>query len=297
MESYPRLTVENNIEHGAECYYRYVYGSEDIFYPHKHNFYEIFVTVSGIVRHWFGGVEQELLEGSLVFIRPDDTHGYIYNNAESHKTEYINLAFTKEVAESLFTYLAPDFPIDALLSSQTPPTVVLNATSKMRVLSQLNELNTLNWKNKQGLKLRVKTILADIFVQNFYNMPMQKASDMPLWFVHLLSEMTQPDNFITGTQRMIDLSQKSREHLSRVIKKYLNISLTQYVNNLRLNYAANLLLNSNIPIIEICYMSGFQNLGYFYRTFKAQYNLSPAQFSAQHKKTGYDSNSISRSKE
>ena len=187
------------------------------------------------------------------------------------------------MAESLFAYLSPELPIEALLTSPQPPTVVLSRTGKMRLLSQLNELNTLNWKNKQELKLRMKTILADIFVQNFHSTASQKTPDMPLWFAQLLREMNQADNFISGTKRMIELSKKSREHLSRVTKKYLNMSLTQYVNNLRINYAANLLRNSNIPIIDICYMCGFQNLGYFYKTFKAQYKLSPAQFITQYK--------------
>ena len=286
MPHYPTYSSETHIDKGAHCHYRYVYGSEDIFYPHKHDYYEIFVTVTGIVTHWCGGVEQKLPEGSLVFVRPDDTHGYLYNDAQSRKTEYINLAFSKEVAESLFAYLAPDFPVEPLLSAQLPPTVVLNATSKMRLLAQLSELSTLHWNNKQSLKLRMKTILADIFVQNFYDMPIQKTSDMPFWFTQLLREVTLPEHFIAGAQRMVELSSKSREHLSRVMRKHLNMSLTQYINSLRINYAANLLLNSNMPIIDICYASGFQNLGYFYRTFKAQYGLSPAQFVTQHRSPG-----------
>ena len=77
MNNYPRLTAESCVDAEAECLYRYVYGTDDIFYPHCHDFYEIFITVSGTVTHFINGITQKLPEGSLVFIRPDDVHAYI----------------------------------------------------------------------------------------------------------------------------------------------------------------------------------------------------------------------------
>ena len=85
-------------------------------------------------------------------------------------------------------------------------------------------------------------------------------------------------NFTQGIDKMIELSGRSREHVSRSVKKYFNLSVSEYINKLRLNYAANLLLNSNMSIIDISFACGFQNLGYFYRTFKEQYDLTPANF-------------------
>lgn len=283
MEEYTRLKGGSYTGYSAQCLYRYVYGKEDRFFIHNHDYYEIFITVSGIVHHWINGKTQILPENSLVFIRPDDTHGYMYKNDESIQTEYVNLTFTREIAVSLFEYLAPDFPTYQLLNAPMPPTVVLNNTAKRNILSQLGTLNTLNWENKEALKMRMKSILADIFVQNFSSVQNHDESEYPLWFSVLLKEMETEKNFIAGADRMVELSQRSREHLSRTVKKYLNMSLSEYINNLRVNYAANLLLNSNSSIIDVCFICGFQNVGYFYETFKNKYGIPPAQFVKKYK--------------
>ncbi len=284
MENIIKYTVADHIDPLADCFYHYVNGYNDDFQPHCHEYYEILFTVSGTIHHFINGKIHNLPEGSLVFIRPDDVHGYMYNTKEDRQSAYINLSFTKEMAESLFTYLSEeDFPVRSLLTSSNPPTIILNAAAKERLLFQLTQLNTSNWKNKLALKLHVKITLADIFVQNFYNISQFVRSDIPYWFQHLLKEMEQVENFTIGTARMVELSKKSYEHLARVTKKYLNLTLTQYINKLRINYAANLLLNSNSSIIDICYLCGFQNLGYFYKVFKEEYTMSPSQYISHHK--------------
>lgn len=281
MECYPVFTSSKNTEESTGCFYRFVYGRNDTCLTHSHDYYEIFLTETGQVHHWINGETQILPEGSLVFIRPFDTHGYLYPDARSRQSNYINLAFTKEIADSLFSFLSEDgFSPDVLLNAPAPPMVVLSSTEKKRLLSLLGELNTINWQNKKALKLRLKVILADIFAQHFFHLPERDTLDAPHWFKHLLREMEQPEHFAVGAQRMVALSGKSYEHLARVIKQHLDMTLTQYINTLRVNYAANLLLNSNHSVADICYLCGFQNLGYFYKVFKREYGLAPAQFVA-----------------
>ena len=101
----------------AQCLYRFVQGVNDSFSPHRHEFYEIFITVSGTVRHRINGHTIPLPEGSLVFIRPDDDHGYLYDGKKSDETAYINLTFTTETALQLFEYLSDGFPSKRLNNS------------------------------------------------------------------------------------------------------------------------------------------------------------------------------------
>jgi len=282
MEQYNRLPASLNVDPEAECLYRYVYGANDIFRPHNHEYYEIFITVTGTVTHFINGITQKLPEGSLVFIRPEDVHAYVYDTPQSSDTAYINLTFTYETAELLFAYLSDSFPSKTLLSCDMPPTVLLNRMEKERLLTQISELNIVNWQNKHALKLRMRAILADIFVRFFYNMPSSREQTAPLWLSHLLSEMEHPDNFAAGIDRMIFLSNKSREHLTRCLKKYYGLTLTEYINNMRINYASNLLLNTNTSILEICFACGFQSVSNFYKVFQETYGISPGDFRKQH---------------
>ena len=281
MNSFPVFSYTRHTDPATGCFYRYVHGQHDLFRPHSHDYYEIFLTTAGQVHHWINGETHLLAEGSLVFIRPADTHGYLYPDEESRKSEYINLAFTSQVADSLFSFLSADGSLtQMLLTAPMPPTITLSSAEKKRLLFLLGQLNTRNWDSKQDLRLQVKVILAEIFAHHFYRVPSHSTPDAPRWFRQLLQDMEHAENFTAGTQRMVELSHKSYEHLSRLMKKHLNLSLTAYVNNLRINYAANLLLNSNHAIADICYLCGFQNLGYFYRLFKQEYGMAPAQFAS-----------------
>ena len=284
MTKYPRLSVEDSIDMEAQCLYRYIKGDNDGFHPHCHDFYEIFITAEGTVTHFINGVETKLPEGSLVFIRPDDVHGYMYESAESMKTSFINLTFTYETAELLFEYLSSSFPSDRLLFCKMPPTVTLNKWEKKHLITQISELNSVNWTDKNALKLRMRVILADIFVRHFYNMPENSESSSPQWLAQLLSLMERYENFTVGIDRMIELSKRSREHLSRSMKKYYGVTLTEYINDLRINYAVTLLIKSDTPILEICFECGFQSISSFYKVFGSKYGISPKEFRKRYKK-------------
>ena len=283
MIQYDHLTAKHNVDPQAQCLYRYVYGANDIYRPHNHDYYEIFITVSGTVTHFINGVTQKLPEGSLVFIRPEDIHAYIYDTPLSSDTAYINLTFSCETADSLFSYLSDSFPSKDLLSCDMPPTVLLNRLEKELLLPQISALNIVNWQDKNALKLRMRAILADIFVRFFSNIPNSEKQTVPLWLSQLLSEMEHPDNFIAGIDRMISLSGRTREHLSRSLKKHYGFSITEYINDLRVNYAANLLLNTNAPVLEIGVACGFQSISNFYKVFQAKYGISPKEFRNQYR--------------
>jgi AraC family cel operon transcriptional repressor len=278
MSEYPRLSHTYNVDPTAECFYQYVYGENDIFYPHSHDFYEIFLTIEGTVTHLVNGIVQKLPEGSLVFIRPDDTHGYIYDEPENRRTTYINLAFSSETARQLFLFLSPDFPSDELLSCDMPPIVNLSIIEKKRLLSQISELNIVNWQDKKALKVKMRAILADIFTRYFNFSRQTTQNALPLWLSSLFSKMERPENFVAGMDRMISLSGKTREHLARSVKKHCGITLADYINSLRLNYATTLLSRTDTPIIDICYVCGFGSMSYFYRVFKIRHGMSPHQF-------------------
>lgn len=278
MMEYPRFAAIDEFGPQMQFRYRYIFGTNDIFNPHTHEYYEIFITISGTVIHWFDGKTRPLPEGSLVFIRPDDLHGYIYETPDSNKTEYVNLSFRKELLHDLFSYLSDSFPSQMLLENKTPPTVIVNKAEKQRILSQLEELNAMSWKNQQALNLRMRIILADIFSRAFSQLPFLQQTQEPGWLTHLISEMQIPENFIAGSEQMTVLSRHSREHVARYLQKYRGITVSEFINDLRINYASNLLIHSNAPVLDICYNCGFQSASNFYKVFSQKYSISPMEF-------------------
>ena len=267
MQSVPRLTQAQNVDAESDCLIRFVTGATDLYYPHTHEFYEVFLTLSGTVTHRINGKTQLLPEGSLVFIRPDDTHGYCYEDQKSKETAYVNLAFGRATAEQLFAYLSDGFPSDRLLFCEMPPTVLLSPSQKELLFSRICDLNLVHWNDKSAVRMRMRVLLAELFSRYFCELPDAERQKMPSWLTRLRAEMERPEHFIAGLGRMVELSGKTREHLCRTFRKHCGITATEWINDLRINYAANLLVNSNTAIIDICFGCGFQSMSYFYRIF------------------------------
>ncbi len=280
MNSYPKLAVEDNVDPQAGYFARFVYGGEEVFPLHCHDFYEVFIVVKGVVPHEVNGVIQKLPEGSMVFVRPDDVHRHLSNDPE---TVFINLTFTRETTEKLFSYLFEQEEAQKLLSCDVSPMVILDKTSKKELISQIDELNTANWKDKKAQKLRMRTILTNLFPYFMQSLPQEDEETVPRWLTELAERMSKPENFIAGAKQMQILSNRSREHLARSFKKYFGVSVTDYINDLRVNYASNLLINTNIPVIDICFTCGFQSVSYFYRVFKKKNAVTPYVFRDQYK--------------
>lgn len=70
----------------------------------------------------------------------------------------------------------------------------------------------------------------------------------------------------------------SPSYIARMFKKYYEVSFITYVNNLRINKALELLRNTDMPIKEISYKVGYNNLNYFYKVFKKNIGATPNIF-------------------
>ena len=72
---------------------------------------------------------------------------------------------------------------------------------------------------------------------------------------------------------------QSPSALSRSFRKHTGMALVQYVNRLRINLACQLLMSDDaMPITEICYAVGFNNLSNFNRQFLTQKGMAPSRF-------------------
>jgi AraC-like DNA-binding protein/mannose-6-phosphate isomerase-like protein (cupin superfamily) len=66
--------------------------------------------------------------------------------------------------------------------------------------------------------------------------------------------------------------------LSRTIKKLTGKTYTELVQAKRLNQAAFLLNDTNMPVSDVGYAVGYDNLSYFHRIFKNKYGITPKQY-------------------
>lgn len=65
---------------------------------------------------------------------------------------------------------------------------------------------------------------------------------------------------------------------SRFFRRHTDVPFVQYLNRLRINRASELLISSDMPITDICYRCGFNNVSNFNRQFLEQKAMPPSRF-------------------
>ncbi len=249
------------------------FSTTENFELHYHNYYEFFLTISGKVIQVINGRWQILPEHSLQLIRPHDEHTYI---KEQGDFSFANLTFTKETMHLLLDYIGDS--VKEILNHDTPPTVLLSEDDFSKIMSKLNELNTVSIEDKKIMTVKMKFILSEILSFFIDEDAHKEKNQIPLWLSHLTHSLQKSENINMTLSDMSRLTQKSREHISRSFKKYLGLTVSEFMTAQRLNYSANLLLNTNLSAVDICFECGFQNVSWFYRKFKEKFSTTPLQF-------------------
>lgn len=86
-------------------------------------------------------------------------------------------------------------------------------------------------------------------------------------------------------EQMSALANMSPTAFSRFFKLRTGKTLAEYIVDIRLGHAARELIDTNEPISQICYKSGFNTLTNFNRLFKKRKGCSPTEFREKYAKT------------
>ncbi len=270
------LTADRFVDSRTGCSYRYVYSDTEYFRPHYHDYYEIFLLLEGEAVHCVNGRRIPLKRGSLVFIRPSDTHDYLLRDGKTFSM--LNITFTAETADALLDFLGEGFAPRRLLDPPLPPTVLLPPASFDYVIGQMTAIRAIDGNDSNGIKTAIRILIFRILTRFFTAIPEPQEAVLPAWLAALCAEMRKNGNFVYGIERMLSLTEKSREHVARSLKKYMGTTPSEFINDLRLNFIANMLKNSNHGIADIVFESGFGNLSWAAELFRKKYGLTMSAY-------------------
>lgn len=227
--------------------------------------------------HLFYTKEKHLQAGKRTLFFLGDNQAVTIRLCNENDCAYI-LRLNINFSDTFWNYM--NWEKELLESSITFP------LSKTHCLLSLEELTILEGefsalsieKNREDALIRLKFLIPMLYKLLFFNIKHSSTNTMPVWLENVCRKMKLQENFVEGIPRMIQLSGRTREHLSRSIKKYKAITLSAYINELRLSYAADMLIHSDMHIVDLCYESGFSSLDYFGKQFKQKYGMSPSAF-------------------
>lgn len=244
---------------------------------HTHEFAEFFLIISGKINHLVNSEYQELNTGSLVFIRPTDLHGF--EQLDGSACELVNVAFKLEFLLDLSAYLGNDFFLRKYTGPVTSPVFKLSLLETDEFANRLIRMNALQTTAHDLARLKVKTMIADIFTRFFLETgSLDVYRKCPEWFEKLNIEMKNHQNLSGGLARMKQLAPCTQEHLCKCFRKYLDKTPTEFINEQRIKYAAKRIVETDEKILGVALELGFRSLSRFYNMFKKFYDISPAKY-------------------
>lgn len=239
---------------------------------HTHDFYEITYCISGNAVHLINHQELPVSNGTVIIMRPDETHHFKhYSNANA-----LTVCITPtEFHSFLKVYNLENckYFVDPPQRTDLPPHLKASAFDSIYLMHLCeNIIASATPDASPCLKLLLGHVLSMIILQDT-----STENDMPKYFQHALTQINQLENAKGGVQRFLALTNLSHSQLCRMTKKYLDTTPHEYINSIRMKWAYSLVTNTNIDIESIADSVGFSSYSHFHKLFKETFHITPGE--------------------
>lgn len=244
--------------------------SIDGLHLHKHDYAEVFWIKSGNGLHLVNGKKILLKKGTLCMIRPNDNHTFkLGKNQDS--IVITNIAFCKDSLNHFKERYFPDSNSYFWSNEKLPFCIQLEP-------DHLNELSAMTDRlfSQPRDYIHLDYIMIKVF--RLINAIETEPLHIPHWLAFALDNFNTPEKFNEGIQGFVALTNRSVDHVNRVLQKHLQQTLTETVMKIRLQYASKQLIMTNSSIKSICFDCGFYSVCYFYRIFKKYTGHTPVEY-------------------
>ncbi|WP_165000872.1 AraC family transcriptional regulator [Xylanivirga thermophila] len=259
---------------------------------HSHEYMQIWYVDKGVVTHWLDGKAYEMVKGDAFVIPPYVTHKVSTQNKEKIKiwgcefsAKFINSQFNdfqryKDVFD--FTYLQPFL----VTEENIKPKINISMESRLDVENAMESMLK-EYKNRSRyydhvIKAELLKLLA-IMAREYYTscantesgQIIEKYRDNINDVIEYINQNFTKDIKLDDVCK---LSAMSKSYFCYIFKNLTSKTFTEYLIDLRINEATDELVNTDLPITEICFKVGFNDVTHFCRTFKKIVGSTPGMY-------------------
>jgi len=253
------------------------------FYPHSHTFYEIVYVQEGFCLHFTDNEGNLLMAGDLIAIAPGRGHYYRCRD----NVNIVNIMFLPEALAEVMNEVQKLPGMSDFFDGN--PNMILHTSLSFQDREHIKEIIKILLDERDcklpGWMLRSKALLIDIIVMMsrvFESQFLNRQSQNPyVNNIMLAMKMIEKEYANKLTVNDIALSLGiGPDHFTRQFKKITGFTPSEYLRRYRFAKALELLRIPK-PIGEVSRETGFQNINYFSREFKAFFNMTPTEFQKQ----------------
>lgn len=240
---------------------------------HDHDFAEIFWVEDGRAIHEVAGRLDSVSAGDLVLVHPDDMHCF---RSPTPGFTLTNVAFPAQVLSEMQNRYFPSLPFPWDAPTRTTP---LRATR----FDRIRELGA-SLALGPATRLHLDRFLLEVFA--VVEAPVPVETTLPSWLAGALENWEKNTEAMSaGVEGLAKLAGRSREHVSRVVRRATGRRAIDVLNHLRVENAAAELRMTEKPIALIAIEVGLPNLSHFYRVFRRELGTTPRRYRAQNRRT------------
>ncbi|MBE6757752.1 MAG: helix-turn-helix domain-containing protein [Ruminococcaceae bacterium] len=244
---------------------------------HHHDFYEVYLFLSGEVDYWVDGRLYHLQTGDLLLINPLELHRPIVK-ADNTAYERVVLWIEKKYLENLsienvsltrcFDHSRPDH------SNLLRPSTLWRTDITARLNALVREYYSEEYGSAvcaDGLFLQFMVELNRLALQNDSNLLREESSPLVSKVLAYMAEHYAEELSLDSLAQQFFVS---KYHLSHEFSRTVGVGVYRYLTLKRLLIAKQM-MDDGVPPGEVFAVCGFRDYTSFYRAFKAEYGLSP----------------------
>jgi AraC-like DNA-binding protein len=250
-------------------------------YNHCHKEIEIIYVSEGVVTFTNDGKTFLLKENEVFVVRPYTNHS-IVNNQQS---KWLAVLFDLDMIGPICLGGGNMPPNITLLDKLNLHSGFWPDETKKQIISFLVQMHqeyktkTLCWP------VALKALATQFLITALRNFPPEgEASKARIRVNNLKAAIEYIMENYKGDLSLTECADKigyNPSYFSRLFQNIMGIPFIKYVNSLKVEQAKWLLLTTNLSILDVCYESGFSDVGTFNRIFKQYCLESPSSFRKQ----------------
>ncbi|GAA3413235.1 AraC family transcriptional regulator [Paenibacillus hodogayensis] len=262
-------------------HYAMRHGTVDGSTSHFHDNYELYYLLSGQRQYFIRDRVYRIEKGDLVFIPKYDLHRTL-DAGPFHERMllYFKDSFLDHETgedEQLKNYVLQPF-------QRTVPVLRLPKDDRSEAEALFYKIIREMGNKRPGFQLYVKALVLELLVL-VSRCAEQETESVFDFETPLQRKVAEISTFIRQNYKNpLTLSELSKQfymstyYLSRVFKEISGFSFIEYLNYIRIKEAQSLLHDSDLPIVQIAELVGFESVANFGRVFKQSVHLSPMQY-------------------
>jgi AraC-like DNA-binding protein len=249
---------------------------------HFHPEYELTSITKGTGKRYIGSHMEDFMSGDLVLIGPNLPHCWKLKTAEEgHNAGAIVIQFNEIFLGDEF-FNQPELQEIKKLFKRSVSGISFNGSTQVAVNKALSSL--IYEENNFNKMIILLNILQNLSLSNEYTLLDQNQSIAersiteqerinPV-FAYLVENFRQQ----VSLEVAAGIANMTTNAFCKYFKKITRKTFVETIIDYRINYATQQLVQTDKPISDIAFESGFGDVSHFYKTFKSKMYLSPLNY-------------------